>query len=864
DSAINLLNGQLARDAGALQANDQNRDFSLSRVPFLEQIEEMLKLVQKQITDVSSTVTRALTGGLDLKGTAAEEQNKDLNGGVMSQVPFIKEFEEYLELFQKQINRFGGTVQRIIQGGQAMFDGIDSGGDDNHVDEDFYAFLNVSKQATDEEITRAYKAMSKRLHPDKHLDPELKKEAEILFNKVKKAYDVLKDPHLRAIYDTIGTKGLETEGWVLMEKKRSPQEIREEYERLIREREDRLLQQRTNPKGNISVQINATDLFDHYNDDWEGVYWPSIEVSSMSISQSIDAPLTLADTLTLSGSLSSHNGTGQGTVATSLRRVISAKTWAEVELAAGQGPVITLKGFRNFTKKMHSNCNVMLHFSPVGVRPGLQCVLSRHLDKHLIGYITFKAGLQSCINTMLAWDAERARIICSVQLGFPHSFLTASYLHKLHENDTKIKVAVKAGTFGAVVEYGCETRLSKHSIIGASISIGVPSGVSLRLRLNRANQSYIFPVLLSDELLPNAIFYGTVAPLLGFYCLKTFIINPYNRRQTEKEKERVRTKNRTKLVERRKEAHNVIELMRESFKRIVDRETQKKGLLITRALYGNRLAIERLEESDADIDEDEEEVYDVVLPLQCLVNSDSTLTITDSSKGQLPGFYDPCIGEDKRLLIRYSYNDNIHQIVVEDNQSVNIPSKVVSQHLIPASALSEGCIDETCLKQLGRDSRRVSKCFEPLRQTIELNEETGLTTCCSVRKYQSCIFPLIISNCGLDSMDKFESEMRSLNSICSMVTLSWDKCEPKNVTVADPEVLPPIGPPIAPPVGPPIVTEGPPGPPPPPPPPPDGTAGPPVPPPTVGPTEVPPPVPTAPVTLRSSVMSCGKRFTLNI
>ena len=40
----------------------------------------------------------------------------------------------------------------------------------------------------------------------------------------------------------------------------------------------------------------------------------------------------------------------------------------------------------------------------------------------------------------------------------------------------------RAGTFGAVFEYGCETRISKHSIIGASLSMGVPSGVSLKLR----------------------------------------------------------------------------------------------------------------------------------------------------------------------------------------------------------------------------------------------------------------------------------------------------------------------------------------------------------------------------------------------
>lgn len=40
--------------------------------------------------------------------------------------------------------------------------------------------------------------------------------------------------------------------------------------------------------------------------------FPSIEVSGMSISQSIDAPMTTRDTVTMSGSLSSHNGVGNG------------------------------------------------------------------------------------------------------------------------------------------------------------------------------------------------------------------------------------------------------------------------------------------------------------------------------------------------------------------------------------------------------------------------------------------------------------------------------------------------------------------------------------------------------------------------
>lgn len=38
-------------------------------------------------------------------------------------------------------------------------------------------------------------------HPDKHRDPELKSQAERLFNLVHQAYEVLSDPQTRAIYD---------------------------------------------------------------------------------------------------------------------------------------------------------------------------------------------------------------------------------------------------------------------------------------------------------------------------------------------------------------------------------------------------------------------------------------------------------------------------------------------------------------------------------------------------------------------------------------------------------------------------------------------------------------------------------------
>ena len=61
-------------------------------------------------------------------------------------------------------------------------------------------------------------------------------QAELLFDKSKKAHEVLCDPHRRAIYDTMGVKGLETDGWEVVQRTKTPQEIREEYERLAQVR----------------------------------------------------------------------------------------------------------------------------------------------------------------------------------------------------------------------------------------------------------------------------------------------------------------------------------------------------------------------------------------------------------------------------------------------------------------------------------------------------------------------------------------------------------------------------------------------------------------------------------------------------
>ncbi|XP_044266778.1 dnaJ homolog subfamily C member 11 [Tribolium madens] len=548
--------------------------------------------------------------------------------------------------------------------------------DENVIEEDFYSFLNVPKEATKEEISNAYRRLSRMYHPDKHVDPELKTKAEILFNKTKKAYEVLSDPHRRAIYDSLGMKGLETEGWEIVQRTKTPAEIRAEYEQLAEERAERRKQQRTNPNGNITVVINATDLFNPYEDEiFEDDFepdllqrFPNIEVSSMQFSQSVDFPLTQKDTCTLSGQLQAQNGTGGGAVNLSWRHIYSHKSWAEVEMAAGSGPSVSFKGFRTLSKRFFWNGGTILQFTPEGIRPGIMSTLAMQIDKHSVGYLTYHGGIRSFVSTSVVRDTEFNHYNLSIQVGLPHSYISLNYTRKMINQELKLRISIKAGTFGGVIEYGAEKKVSKHSNLSFAVTVGVPSGVKLKIRLTRANQVYNFPIHLCEEIMPSPVFYATVIPLVVYVVVKKGFVEPFLKEQKAKKVEKQKQNNFNKLLEKRREALAAQDLMKATYARIRDEEENKKGLVIIKAIYG-KISTDPNELGDHEVTN---EIIDVTVPIQCTVK-DSKLVLHENTKSQLPGFFDPAMGEDKMLHIIYNYREQPHEVTIKDNESLRLP-----------------------------------------------------------------------------------------------------------------------------------------------------------------------------------------------
>mmetsp|Transcript_17258 Transcript_17258/g.28356 ORF Transcript_17258/g.28356 Transcript_17258/m.28356 type:complete len:546 (+) Transcript_17258:84-1721(+) len=530
-------------------------------------------------------------------------------------------------------------------------------------EQDLYAVLNVPRDATEEQLRSAYRRLSLNFHPDRHTDEEKKKHAAEAFQRLHFAYETLTDSQKRLLYDQFGVEGLKT-GLELGPYLNVEEFLKQKFQR-DQKQADRKLEGRLTQHASVNVNVNASETINPYAER----QYP--EISSMSLGVNVSAPLGKKDSLTFGAQVAQNNTSGSGNLSATVRRQHSAHMHSEIVSQFGRHPSLDYRISRNLSG--HSVGQMIFTF---GHGIGLTLVGSRQLTTHTWGTMTYTVGPQSALLLSVNRRGKHATVAASLRLGYASLGFASSISRHISEL-SHWKVALRLGLRGFEIELGGGRRISANTSVSCALVAGF-SGVTLRLRLHRGGTKFVVPILLSATLAPVVVVGGMVVPSAVAAIVKLLVLKPVKQRKEKRKLDETRKKGREQMAAAKAEAEGALSLLKEIVARKRQQEEAVRGLVITKAQYGN------LQPKEEDTIEAEfPPSVDVTVAVQHLVDN-SQLHLYDASKASLIGFYDPCPGERKQLLIEYMFKAKMHRVVVDDLEAVAIPLK---EHLLQNGAI---------------------------------------------------------------------------------------------------------------------------------------------------------------------------------
>lgn len=524
--------------------------------------------------------------------------------------------------------------------------------------DELYTLLNVSRDAGQEEIRRSYHRLCMIYHPDRYQDERKQKTATEFFRRIEEAYKILSDPRTRAIYDRRGMMGL-SEDMAIVERTILPTELMEEYEKLRDLWEERSFIQKCHPRGDFEMEVNAASLLDGGK--------RSISVEKYKAEQSVDARITKSACGEITGVVTSVDPKQiYGLLRFSLAQFHAEQNFYKGSIFLGNTPGLGIDFYHVLSSKMYLTGRSSIHWVGGGyVKLGGTFGIHRRLGNSTTGTLMIQdLGGATSVNITQQISATTTGSV-GISIGEGESHVDVSVDYQPIPNYL-LKAGVMVGTKGFNLEYGIEQRVDKVTTVGSSVLVGPTEGVVLRLKMERASMCFGIKVRVSDFVGPGALFFATSLPLVLYGCVRSLAIVPLLKKEWLDEIRKKKQERAKQILEKKKNAEAAVELMQETLERVVNTEQAKHGLLIVEAWYGklfDHLSEENLLEP---------KVIDVRIPLQCMV-LDSKLILREASKANIPGFYDPCIGERKYLRTKYEFRGLLHEVTVEDFEPLVIP-----------------------------------------------------------------------------------------------------------------------------------------------------------------------------------------------
>ncbi|KAF7810092.1 chaperone protein dnaJ 13 [Senna tora] len=531
---------------------------------------------------------------------------------------------------------------------------------------ELYALLNLSPEASDEEIRRAYRQWAQTYHPDKYQAPHMKDIATENFQRICQAYEVLSDPNKRQIYDIYGMEGLAA-GLDLGFKLDKVEEIKAEMEKLRRMKELEKMSSRFLTSGTILAKMSVP----HFREG-DGI------MRGMAMTSQVQSQLSKRDSVAIGGNLAVDEVTGGGVANTVFRHEISEVSSVEFMASVGLQSLIGVQTSRHLSA--HSAATMGLSMSLQDCSLNLSNLWTRQLSETAGGHIQLALGTQSSI--AVGWHKKDKRGSASgeVKVGTRSFDVTALYSHRFSSNSHG-RIVGRFGSSALEVEIGGGRKISKFSSVRWLYTIGY-QGIFWRFELRRGGQKFIIPVrntlvlyiLLTRHLNPVIASGALVIPASLYFLLKKFVIKPYYLRRNKQKAVEDSEKNSVEVREAKAAAEKAQQLQQTVANRKRNKQLEIGGLVITRALYGNHDVLNKINASNETSHESTSDIIDVTVPLNFLVSDSGQLKLHEGvKKSGIMGFCDPCPGKPKKLYIEYSYRGKQYKVLVGDYDDLLIP-----------------------------------------------------------------------------------------------------------------------------------------------------------------------------------------------
>ena len=580
----------------------------------------------------------------------------------------------------------------------------------------------VSRDATEDDIKKAYRALAQVAHPDKHSSSVLREAASRSFNTLNEAYEILSDKERRRVYDVYGMAGLNA-GLEIGRRRKSLREISEEFERARAKERRAQMEAKLNFRGSYGFSFSAAHLFDERVRHRRALIAarrglptggsPFLDLNGVDFNSVFDVPTWSDDATAYVGAQGQMSrGAGAGGLILGLRKTASEHTSWECALVMG-----SMQSAATFhvQRQLSARAAGTLAYSYAAAQGGLglEVGVQRQLSEHSKGHLTWNVGPVGGVST----GAQRAKGKTSwkadVSVGPASSGLAGFVARRLSKRST-FRLGVRLGTTAIDFDVGCVRKMNRETSLGLSVSVGI-RGVHLKLRFNHSGQRFQFPILLAPRATVVNASASLAIPFAAVGILKRYVVKPYALKLRVEEQAVLRSKHAAQVAADKAEARAAQELLKAQAAARVAKEREKNGLVVERAVFGHfprrtrpkagepivegfREETETAEgtddargagttgtsgdgDGDGNGDGDGETKpapapwLDVTVAAQFMV-FDSHLDVhAGAHKPSLLGFCDPCPDEKAYLRVRYTYRGVPHEVTVGEDDPLAIPNK---------------------------------------------------------------------------------------------------------------------------------------------------------------------------------------------